>query len=186
MQAADSCRKCGARYDPTAMAAAFDEAKLALAEAEVAVGCVFQDLETREIVSRGHNATNRCAHALAHAEFVAVEQLMKQNPPRADLSGLCLYVTIEPCVMCAAMLLYNRVSHVFFGAGNPRFGGTGTVVDVPSLSGLLQVGGNSVAYCSEGGRDAAEAISLLQSFYGHENGAAPAEKRRRKEPTAQL
>ncbi|GET86539.1 deaminase, putative [Leishmania tarentolae] len=48
--------------------------------------------------------------------------------PLSSLAEYVLYVTVEPCVMCGAMLLYNRVAHVFFGCRNPRFGGNGTVL----------------------------------------------------------
>ncbi|CAJ1018540.1 putative Cytidine and deoxycytidylate deaminase zinc-binding region containing protein [Leishmania utingensis] len=119
------------------------------------------------IAARGRNQTNLQHHALAHAEFIAAEQLRdaatrggdasagasaseagaaggtedlvevaKQNQltssstatPLSDLAEYVLYVTVEPCVMCSAMLLYNRIEHVFFGCRNPRFGGNGTVL----------------------------------------------------------
>ncbi|CBZ24389.1 putative deaminase [Leishmania mexicana MHOM/GT/2001/U1103] len=50
------------------------------------------------------------------------------TPPLSGLADYVLYVTVEPCVMCGAMLLYNRIAHVFFGCRNPRFGGNGTVL----------------------------------------------------------
>ncbi|AYU76700.1 deaminase [Leishmania donovani] len=119
------------------------------------------------IAARGRNQTNLQHHALAHAEFIAVQKLIddatrggdgsagassskagagegekelvedgKQNgltsspttPPLSGLADYVLYVTVEPCVMCGAMLLYNRIAHVFFGCRNPRFGGNGTVL----------------------------------------------------------
>lgn len=119
------------------------------------------------IAARGRNQTNLQHHALAHAEFIAVQKLIddatrggdgsagasssktgasegengvveeeKQNgltsppttPPLSSLADYVLYVTVEPCVMCGAMLLYNRIAHVFFGCRNPRFGGNGTVL----------------------------------------------------------
>ncbi len=234
--AATSCLQCSWPYDPAAMAAAFAEAHAALAASEVAVGCVLVDMTTGQIVARGRNATNQRMHALAHAEFMAIEQLQlrddegaleedKAQSPHAtlsgverrqDLSGMCLYVTVEPCIMCAAMLLYTKIGHVFYGARNPRFGGNGTVVDVrdgamrkkpqplliathgctDDISGCgdahtaagstCRDAANAPArgYCSDGGHRADDAIQLLLHFYGHENGAAPNAKRRRKEPLA--
>lgn len=231
-------------YVDVFMQAALKEAERALSEGEVPVGCVlvhFRDNEaaaahvltdtTTEavpaswrsaIAACGRNATNARRHALAHAEFVAVEMLARNQwrlsstrssaataapcgkqpsaPTRTgthellsegkheegedevqmtaswegeeeqrseaygkvdtesgggtrsigratststsavatggdvrgsaltDLSSYVLYVTVEPCVMCAAFLLYNRIGHVFFGCPNPRFGGNGTVL----------------------------------------------------------
>ncbi|KAK7194629.1 deaminase [Novymonas esmeraldas] len=86
------------------------------------------------VAARGRNQTNLQRHALAHAEFIAVAQLHSSStaPPLSDLTDYILYVTVEPCVMCGAMLLYNRVAHVFFGCRNPRFGGNGTVLALHS------------------------------------------------------
>lgn len=101
------------------------------------------------VAARGRNHTNELHHALAHAEFIATQQLLDKaaaaaaaTAARTDnadapstssgalstLSSYVLYVTVEPCVMCGAMLLYNYVGHVFFGCRNPRFGGNGTVL----------------------------------------------------------
>ena len=190
---AEGCSSCSVVYNPAAMQEALAEAALALAEAEVAVGCVFVNMASGEIVSRGRNETNRAQHALAHAEFVALQRILdleeytSSATRSCDLSGLCLYVTVEPCIMCAAMLLYHNIGHVFFGASNPRFGGNGTVLDLAKCGKYLAVsaedGANRGGYCSEGGHEAEQAIKLLQSFYMMENTAAPESKRRRKEAT---
>ncbi|ORC86889.1 deaminase, partial [Trypanosoma theileri] len=177
-------------YCDAFMCAALREARLALNEGEVPVGCVlvpaeascrentsliydenknkeeeneddFNKIETF-IAARGRNATNKKHHALAHAEFIAVEALQSEIKRKrkeikerkgnekistingckeekekeeeeempVDLSGYVLYVVVEPCIMCAAMLLYNRIRKVFFGCGNPRFGGNGTVLSI--------------------------------------------------------
>jgi tRNA-specific adenosine deaminase 2 len=160
------------------MQAALREAERALAEGEVPVGCVFVPLQANEeayqqltssgsataenidawVAARGRNQTNALHHALAHAEFIAVQELLdsraasegqvgstETTAPRAEavgtlpnLSPYVLYVTVEPCVMCGAMLLYNEVGHVFFGCRNPRFGGNGTLLTLqtppPSLT----------------------------------------------------
>ncbi|KAG8344960.1 putative deaminase [Trypanosoma vivax] len=207
-------------YCDVFMRAAIEEAKLALAEGEVPVGCVFvhvkssctanTDLQVVDdlIVARGRNATNRERHALAHAEFVAVEQLLQdvgglakkhhndksEENSLVSLSDYVLYVVVEPCVMCAAMLLYNRVRKVFFGCRNPRFGGNGTVAAIQDWHGgrismeMENGGGGSgsragmfCGYESCGGYRAEEAVELLQQFYRHENRNAPPGKRKRKE-----
>ncbi|RNF19428.1 deaminase [Trypanosoma conorhini] len=187
-------------YCDAFMRAAFVEARAALAEGEVPVGCVLVPAEAscaanagrlgdeqgeaslgRLIAARGRNATNKARHALAHAEFVAVEALLrdaaaKRQKPPATLAGYVLYVVVEPCIMCAAMLLYNRIGRVYFGCANPRFGGNGTVLAVQAAAST-----SAPAYESCGGHRADEAVALLQEFYSRENSAAPAHKRRRKE-----
>jgi tRNA-specific adenosine deaminase 2 len=155
-----------------------EQARLALGEGEVAVGCVLVDADTDTIVARGRNATNRERHALAHAEFMAVESLVAASPSLPSLRSLVLYVTVEPCIMCAAMLLYNRIGHVFFGCENPRFGGNGTVLRVNGPP--IAVAPSNPPYCSEGGHGADRAVALLQTFYTSENAAAPDHKRKRK------
>ncbi|EKF26534.1 deaminase, putative [Trypanosoma cruzi marinkellei] len=194
-------------YCDAFMLAAFAEARAALAEGEVPVGCVLVPAEAscpanaglldddnnnnnsnnhevslgNFIAARGRNATNKEHHALAHAEFVAVEALLrdaaeKGRKPPASLAGYVLYVVVEPCIMCAAMLLYNRIKKVYFGCCNPRFGGNGTVLAVHAAKST-----SAPAYESCGGHRAEEAIALLQEFYSRENSAAPDHKRRRKD-----
>lgn len=146
---------------------------------EVAVGCVFVDRETNQVVARGHNTTHADGHALCHAEFNAVTHLRtKHNDDLESLQQYILYVTVEPCVMCASMLKQNGVYGVYFGCANPRFGGNGTVVAVHSMEEE-----NVSTYPSYGGYLAEEAIQLLQTFYSQENAAAPDHKRRRKDGT---
>ncbi|RNF09968.1 deaminase [Trypanosoma rangeli] len=188
-------------YCDAFMRAAFAEARRALAEGEVPVGCVLVPAEAscaanaerldssdgqseaslgHLIAARGRNATNKAHHALAHAEFVAVKALLRdaaakgQKPP-TSLAGYVLYVVVEPCIMCAAMLLYNRIRKVYFGCANHRFGGNGTILAVHAAAST-----SAPAYESCGGHRADEAVALLQEFYSRENSAAPSHKRRRK------
>lgn len=166
------CDACGHPFNAEHMEAAFQAAHAALREGEVAVGCVLVHTATSKVVSFGFNHTNRDKHALSHAEFVAVEALQERLSPAvlSSLEDYELYVTVEPCMMCAAMLALNRIGHVFYGCSNPRFGGNG---------GVLSVHDN--VYCSCGGRESDRAVKLLQNFYEQENEAAPDHKRRRKD-----
>jgi tRNA-specific adenosine deaminase 2 len=166
------CEACGHPYVAEHMEAAFRAAQAALLEGEVAVGCVLVHTATSQVVAMGFNHTNRDKHALSHAEFVAVGALQQSLAPLAlsSLEEYELYVTVEPCMMCAAMLALNRVGHVFYGCSNPRFGGNGGVLSV-----------HSSIYCSCGDRQADRAVKLLQNFYEQENDAAPDHKRRRKD-----
>ena len=161
------------------MDAAIAEARQALAKGEVAVGCVFVDRTTQSIVARAHNKTHEMNHALAHAEFVALEQYDKsRSDGMYSIANLVLYVTVEPCIMCAAMLLYRRVGKVFFGCVNTRFGGNGTVLEVNGA----HCGGLD-RYESEGNHCSETSVKLLQQFYAGENESAPEQKRRRKNVT---
>lgn len=105
-----------------------------------------------------------------------------------------LYVTCEPCIMCAAALATIGIRRVVFGCKNDRFGGCGSLLDLhkpepeeangsKSLSINSTVANNgSLGYEITSGVLEAEAITLLRSFYNRENFHAPDEKRRRKDP----
>lgn len=108
------------------MALALEEARLALAEGEVPVGAVVADGEGN-ILSRAHNQTGRRLDATAHAELLAL-QAAQQG--RGRLEGCTLYVTLEPCAMCAGAALLARVETIVFGAFDPEAGCCGSVVDL--------------------------------------------------------
>ena len=89
--------------------------------------------------------------------------------------GVDLYVTCEPCVMCAAALGRLGVRRVVFGCANDRFGGCGSVLSL-----------HEGKYPAQGGLLAQEAVGLFRKFYARENSRAPVTKRKRKqEPTAE-
>ncbi|EPR62740.1 putative CMP/dCMP deaminase, zinc-binding [Toxoplasma gondii TgCatPRC2] len=165
------------------MSAALEEARLALKEGEVPVGCVLVDSKTRQVVSRGRNATNRTKNATRHCELEALDAYMALLPPpniggvepRVDLSSIDLFVTCEPCVMCAVALQCSGVKRVFYGCGNDRFGGCGSVL---SFHKRLSEQWKGLECYSGIFRE--EAIDLLRSFYSRGNPNAPEEKRHRK------
>ncbi|GAX24541.1 tRNA-specific adenosine deaminase 2 [Fistulifera solaris] len=97
--------------------------------------------------------------------------LQKQHPP-ADLSLCHLYVTCEPCIMCAAALAKMKIGCVIFGCRNDKFGGCGSI---------LHVHQEDAGYRIVSGVLEDEAIALLRSFYSQENHQAPDEKRKRKD-----
>jgi tRNA-specific adenosine deaminase 2 len=78
------------------------------------------------------NVRDDLAHiqATLHAELEAIDHLLPTNPP--PLSSITLYVTVEPCVMCASALRQIGIGKVIYGCGNDRFGGCGSVIDVNS------------------------------------------------------
>ena len=98
-----------------------------------------------------------------------------------DVSRCTLYVTCEPCVMCAAALARIQIRRVVYGCRNDRFGGTGSLLQLH-----LPNGGGSAGrgFEATGGVENEAAVALLRSFYHRENCYAPEDKRKRKPGTA--
>ncbi|XP_068609524.1 tRNA-specific adenosine deaminase 2 isoform X3 [Brachionichthys hirsutus] len=108
--------------------------------------------------------------ASRHAELVALDQLLGWCSSRKlDVSSVCeravVYVTVEPCIMCAAALRLLEFPAVVYGCSNQRFGGCGSALDVCSVGGS-QTG--SPFKCVSGVRSD-EAVEMLQTFYRQEN-----------------
>ena len=109
------------------MRAALDEARIAKDRGEVPVGCVI--VVDGQIVGRGHNLRETLQDPTAHAEMVAVrEAAVKLGSWR--LVGATLYVTLEPCPMCAGALVNARVERVVYGAADPKAGATTTLFTI--------------------------------------------------------
>ncbi|KAJ3607184.1 hypothetical protein NHX12_026697 [Muraenolepis orangiensis] len=140
------------------MASAFDMAKDALESGEVPVGClmVYQD----QVVGKGRNHVNETKNVLEWC-------LRKEADPRRVCARTVLYVTVEPCVMCAAALRLLNVPVVVYGCGNDRFGGCGSVLDVSS------------APLPHTGTPFQEAVEMLKTFYRQQNPNAPRPKTRK-------
>ncbi|KAJ6140457.1 APOBEC/CMP deaminase zinc-binding [Penicillium chermesinum] len=136
----------------------------ALQAGETPVGCVL--VYNDQIVGHGMNDTNRSMNGTRHAEFLAIAEVL-QTYPRSILQSTDLYVTVEPCVMCASALKQYRVRNVYFGCNNDRFGGTGGVLSLHSDHSI------DPAYPVYGGLFREEAIMLLRRFYIQENDKAP-------------
>jgi len=116
-----------------------------------------------------------------HAEMVAVDSLLEscssQQDQRDAFKGCVLYVTCEPCIMCAAALSLLSIERVVYGCGNDRFGGNGSILDIHK-TGCGTCSGESTsvhgsAYESLGGLCAEEAVGLLKEFYAIGNPNAP-------------
>jgi len=95
------------------MLLALEEARTAAKEGEVPIGCVIVDKDGRMVAS-AHNTIEACKDATAHAELMAIQEAQKKLGRRLD--GCALFVTLEPCPMCAGAILLSRVSTVVFGA----------------------------------------------------------------------
>ncbi|KAF1352143.1 cytidine deaminase-like protein [Delphinella strobiligena] len=152
------------------MRKAIDMAEMALKSDETPVGCVF--VRDGEVIGRGMNGTNVSMNGTRHAEFVALSQILARYPPSV-LQDTDLYVTVEPCIMCASTLRQFRLRAVYFGCLNDRFGGCGGVMrvcDDPSVDPAYQI---------YGGLYREEAIMLLRRFYVQENEKAPEPKQKK-------
>lgn len=115
--------------DHNRMLLALEEARLAGARNEVPIGAVLVNKKTGEIVSKSGNRTIELSDPTAHAEILVIreacQKLGVQRIPDHDL-----YVTIEPCPMCAAALSFARIDTIFFGASDPKSGGITSQVDL--------------------------------------------------------
>ena len=110
------------------MRAALALAHAAAADGEVPVGCVIVDAEGR-IIGRGRNRRERTHRADAHAEMEAIGMACRALGSWR-LSGCTLYVTLEPCPMCAGAIINARIPVVVYGAKEPNFGSCGSVLNL--------------------------------------------------------
>ncbi len=111
------------------MRLALEQARQAAREGEVPIGAVVA-LEGR-VIGRGRNLTRRLQDATAHAEALALREAARfQGHWYFDRAAL--YVTIEPCAMCAGMLLLSRLGRLVFGAREPKFGCCGSLYHLPA------------------------------------------------------
>jgi tRNA(adenine34) deaminase len=116
-----------AELDRQFMQQALDQAKLAAMAGEVPVGAVL--VKDGKIISRGFNQPISNSDPSAHAEMIALRSAA-QLESNYRLPGTTLYVTLEPCIMCAGAMLHARVERVVFGATDPKTGAAGSVLNV--------------------------------------------------------
>ena len=161
-------------FEDHLMQKAFDEARKALDIGEVPVGAIFYDYQTKRIVGKGCNSVNATKNATRHAELNCVDEALKL---KVDFKNIVVYVNVEPCIMCASALLDLKVAAIYFGCKNDRFGGCGSVLDVPELFSSCHQNSN-ISTRIVGGFREEEAIELLKSFYKGENPNAPEDKRK--------
>ncbi|MFA5145669.1 MAG: tRNA adenosine(34) deaminase TadA [Candidatus Omnitrophota bacterium] len=109
------------------MSEALKEARKAFEEDEVPVGAVV--VSGGKIVARGHNQVERLKDPTAHAEMLAITSAANSLSTKW-LNAATLYVTIEPCSMCAGALVLARIKNICFGAKDPKTGACGSVVHI--------------------------------------------------------
>ncbi|KIJ65568.1 hypothetical protein HYDPIDRAFT_88645 [Hydnomerulius pinastri MD-312] len=156
---------------------AMEMAEEALAAGEVPVGCVF--VRGDNIIAKARNRTNELRNASRHAELEAIDVILANHltPSSIDLyplSDTVLYVTVEPCIMCASALRQLGIKEVFYGCENDKFGGCGSVL------GVNESVGHPVhpSYKATSGYLRDEAIMVLRRFYVTENTNAPIPKQK--------
>lgn len=101
------------------MRQALEEARLAFEEGEIPIGAVV--VCRGQIIARAHNEVERLKDPTAHAELLAITAATEYMGGKF-LSDCQLYVTVEPCVMCAGALFWARLGEVIYGAGEEKFG----------------------------------------------------------------
>ena len=142
--------------DRAAMRAAIAEAEQALLEGEMPVGCAI--LKDGALVALGHNLREQTGDPTAHAEIVAIRRAARETNDWR-LEGCTLYVTLEPCPMCAGAISQARVSRLVYGAADARYGCAGSVYRIPEDPAFNH-------FCrSEGGLLAEECEALIRRFF---------------------
>lgn len=109
------------------MKAAIREAKKAYKLEEVPIGCVI--VQNDKIIARGYNRRNTDKNTLAHAELAAIKKASKKTGDWR-LEDCTMYVTLEPCQMCAGAIVQSRLGKVVIGSMNPKAGCAGSVINL--------------------------------------------------------
>ncbi len=115
------------KLDEKYMKAALKEAKKAISLGEVPIGCVI--VYNDKIIGRGYNRRNTDKSVLCHAEITAIKKACKKIGDWR-LEECTLYVTLEPCQMCAGAIVQSRIPRVVMGAMNPKAGCAGSILNI--------------------------------------------------------
>ncbi len=126
-------------------------------QGEVPVGAVVVNEQTGEVISEGYNLRETNKSVAAHAEVIAIEEACRRVGTWR-LNGYTLYVTLEPCPMCAGALVNSRIDRVVFGARDPVAGCCGSVINFNSYP-------FSHAFKLTEGVCAEECVQILQDFF---------------------
>jgi len=149
------------RDDESWMEQALEQARLAAQAGEVPVGALV--IKDGEIIGLGHNRNLLDHDPAAHAEIVALRQAAARLGNHR-LTGCEMFVTIEPCAMCAGALVHARLARLVYGTSDPKAGAAGSVLQVLNHSGLnhkMEVRSGVLAEkCSE----------ILQKFFREKRG----------------
>ena len=138
------------------MKEALKEAKKAYQKGETPIGAVI--VYDGKVIARGHNKRETKKNALCHAEIMAINKACKK------LGGWRLfkcdmYVTLEPCLMCAGAIVQSRIKNLYFGAYDKKGGAVGSLINIPALPDITQ------KVETTGGILEDECSSLLKEFF---------------------
>jgi tRNA(adenine34) deaminase len=156
------------RTDEEYMKLALREAREAAERGEVPIGAVAVD-ETGRVLARAHNQVEMLKDATAHAEMIALTQAAA-GIGDWRLNEVTLYVTKEPCMMCAGAMVNCRLGRLVYGCPDPRCGAAGSALSLLDVPGMLH------RVPCEGGVCAAEALALIQQFFQGRRRAAAHQK----------
>lgn len=145
-----------AASDEKFMRFALEQAEIAAQEEEVPIGAVV--VCDGEIIASAYNRRELDHNPSAHAEFLAMQEA-SQKLGRWRLSGCTVYVTLEPCLMCAGLMINARIDRCVFGASDPKGGAIGTLFDVSHDSRLNH------SFAVTGGVLSDEAAAQLKAFF---------------------
>lgn len=137
---------------------ALEEAKCAMDKDEVPVGAVI--VHDGQVIAKAHNLRETNQHTLGHAELEAI-QIANDKLGSWQLKDCTLYVTLEPCVMCAGAILQSRIKRVVFGAYDEKGGAFGSITnlnEIESLNHHIEIQGNILED---------ESKTLLKTFFKH-------------------
>lgn len=138
------------------MLEALKEAKKAYKKNEMPIGCVV--VYNDKIIAKAHNMRERYNHILSHAEVLALKKANKKMKCW-HLEEASIYITLEPCPMCAGAIINARLKNVYFGAYNKKGGCAGSYID------LFKYNFSNPQIHYEGGILEEECKNLLQSFF---------------------
>lgn len=141
--------------DETAMIHALEEAQKAMQKGEVPIGAVI--IKDGVIIGKGYNTRETTNQSVRHAEINAIEQACK-TLKTWRLDGCTLYVTLEPCPMCAGAIIQSRMARVVYGVDDPKHGAHVSQIN------LFDVPFNHHVHVSSGVK-ADEAKTLLKKFF---------------------
>ncbi|NLO23237.1 MAG: nucleoside deaminase [Fibrobacter sp.] len=138
------------------MQQALRQAELAFDAGEVPIGCVI--VKDAKVIAKGYNQIEMLKDATAHAEILAIGSA-SSAVENWRLNDCTMYVTLEPCPMCAGAILNSRISRLVYGSKDTRFGGCGGTIDVLSNNALNR------EIIVESGVLADECLGLIRLFF---------------------
>lgn len=138
---------------------AIEEAIKAYQLGEVPVGCIIFDRNTSSIIAKSHNMMQSTNNPNNHAEMLAINEACKNNNNK-NLSSCDIYVTLEPCTMCASAISNARIGRLYYGSPDPKFGAIENGVRFYTSSSCFSI---PEIYS---GIEEKKCKNLMQSFFG--------------------